>query len=134
VKFGRKVDCYCSGTEKLSRFTISIRKEGIEMKRKKKGVKRTRRQKQGECFICGTIKNLQDHHIIPRCIGGKNLKNNKAQLCANCHKKLHILLDPVIAYLGKAILSLEKELKQERSDGLQAPIGFRFYKNGGKRK
>lgn len=110
------------------------------MKRKKKGVKKVKVvkkvrvvKKQGECFICGATTNLQDHHVIPKCIGGDKLENNKVQLCADCHKKLHQLLDPVIKYMGQAILLLQEELKKERTD-LKAPIGFRFYKNGGKKK
>jgi len=110
------------------------------MKRKKKGVKKVkpvkRISKPGECFICGATSNLQDHHIIPKCIGGENLKDNKAHLCDTCHKKVHQLVDPVIAYMGQAIMLLQDELKAERTGGLQAPIGFRGSKNrnGGKRR
>lgn len=112
------------------------------MKRKKKGVKKVnpvkkvRKQKEGECFFCGATTNLQDHHIIPKCIGGKDLEDNKVLLCDNCHKKVHQLIDPVIAYMGQAIVMLKKELKLERTGGLQAPLGFRASKdrNGGKSK
>lgn len=100
------------------------------MKKKKKGVKKVnpvkkvRKQKEGECFFCGATTNLQEHHIIPKCIGGDKLENNKILLCADCHKKVHQLLDPVIKYMAQAILLLQEELKKERTD-LKAPLGFR---------
>jgi 5-methylcytosine-specific restriction endonuclease McrA len=110
-----------------------------KVKKKKKGVKKVnpvkkfRKQKEGECFFCGATTNLQHHHIIPKCIGGDKLENNKVFVCAECHKKLHILLDPVIKYMAQAILLLQEKLKKERTD-LKAPLGFRGNYDRRKRK
>lgn len=111
------------------------------MKQKKKPLKkfrevkqsRIRKQKEDECFICGSTSNLQDHHIIPKSMGGDKLENNKVPLCSKCHRQLHILLDPVIVYLGQAIVDLQQELKKEKNGGTKIPIGFQFYKKGGKK-
>jgi transcription elongation factor Elf1 len=114
------------------------------MKHKKKEIKKTkqvriRKQKEGECFICGATSNLQEHHIIPKSLGGDKLENNKVLLCDNCHKKVHQLLDPVIDYMERAVICLQDKLKLAQQGDLQAPLGFRFYKNnkkgnGGKKK
>jgi hypothetical protein len=100
-------------------------------KPKKIPIKQTRK-KEGECFICGATEDLQEHHIIPKCIGGRNLKENKRLLCPRCHKKVHQLIDPIVIYLGRAIQLLNQDLEQERHGGLQAPIGFRPSKRGKK--
>lgn len=38
-----------------------------------------------KCYECGDTDNLQNHHIIPRVIGG----NKTIKLCGNCHGKIH---------------------------------------------
>jgi len=100
-------------------------------KPKKIPVKQTRK-KEGECFICGATEDLQEHHIIPKCIGGKNLEENKRLLCPRCHKRLHQLLDPVIAYMGQAIITLQEELKKAHNGSPKIPMGFRSSKRGKK--
>jgi 5-methylcytosine-specific restriction endonuclease McrA len=46
---------------------------------------------KGCCEICGSIKKLQVHHILPRCSNPElNLdKDNLMVLCEDCHKKIH---------------------------------------------
>lgn len=38
------------------------------------------------CYICNGNEKLQDHHIIPQCLGGTNSNGGKIQLCHWCHK------------------------------------------------
>lgn len=41
------------------------------------------------CHICGSIENLQLHHIIPLSNGGLNISTNILTLCGECHGKVH---------------------------------------------
>jgi 5-methylcytosine-specific restriction endonuclease McrA len=41
------------------------------------------------CQDCGTMKDLQVHHIKPRSHLGGDVTHNLITLCANCHKKRH---------------------------------------------
>ena len=46
------------------------------------------------CEICGTIRNVDHHHVIPKRMGGsKNPtvqdESNLMTLCRQCHQKLH---------------------------------------------
>ena len=38
-----------------------------------------------ECFECGTIDDLQEHHVVPRSRGG----TKTVTLCYSCHMKAH---------------------------------------------
>ena len=38
-----------------------------------------------ECFECGTTKDIQDHHVIPRLRGG----TKTVPLCYSCHCRAH---------------------------------------------
>tara|TARA_Y100001938_G_scaffold131676_1_gene189066 strand:- start:1137 stop:1589 length:453 start_codon:yes stop_codon:yes gene_type:complete len=38
-----------------------------------------------KCFECGTIENIQYHHVVPKSKGGKNT----IPLCQSCHSKVH---------------------------------------------
>ena len=43
------------------------------------------------CVLCGSIENLQVHHIVPLCIALVNNTNNLVTLCRKCHfNKAHI--------------------------------------------
>jgi hypothetical protein len=37
------------------------------------------------CFECGSDKNIQQHHVVPKSVGG----TQKLPLCINCHGKVH---------------------------------------------
>ena len=37
-------------------------------------------------------KNLQEHHICPRCCGGSDDKNNRIKITFHHHRKLHQLI------------------------------------------
>ena len=47
------------------------------------------------CAVCGTLKNLQVHHIIPYRITQDNEQNNLVPLCPSCHKKVEIVTQEV---------------------------------------
>ena len=46
------------------------------------------------CEICGAIRNLDRHHVIPRRMGGRKNpavhdESNLMTLCRSCHRNLH---------------------------------------------
>tara|TARA_Y100000389_G_scaffold53691_1_gene49544 strand:+ start:862 stop:1236 length:375 start_codon:yes stop_codon:yes gene_type:complete len=41
--------------------------------------------KSNICFECGSIEKIQDHHIIPKVLGG----TKTIPLCTPCHSKVH---------------------------------------------
>ena len=44
-----------------------------------------------ECEICNTeYSKLDKHHIQSRSKGGNNKQLNIANICANCHRKVHL--------------------------------------------
>jgi len=44
-----------------------------------------RKNKSGECEMCGATDNLQLHHIVPLLAGGCHGAWNEMTLCASCH-------------------------------------------------
>jgi hypothetical protein len=59
--------------------------------------KRQQRKKLNEkkgrgegCGVCGTMSNLQVHHIVPISIGGHETHANKMTLCNWCHRTISI--------------------------------------------
>ena len=42
----------------------------------------------GKCAICDKDMWLL-HHIVPRCVDGKDDRENIVGLCASCHSRLH---------------------------------------------
>jgi len=80
---------------------------------------RNPKKKVKRCYFCGKPATSR-HHILPRRIGGNGLKNNKVDICDNCHKKLHSLLDPVIDYL----LVYIKRLQETKAPPKMRKIGF----------
>ena len=67
------------------------------------------KKKVKKCYFCGKPATSR-HHIIPRRIGGKGLKNNQEDMCDNCHDRLHTLLDPVIDYLLGYMKQLQDQI------------------------
>ena len=62
-----------------------------------------------KCEVCGEKKNLERHHIIPRCDSrSTNKDSNLAILCPNCHASVHsgdiILLGIYDSTGGKKLL------------------------------
>jgi hypothetical protein len=45
--------------------------------------------KHNHCVACGTSNNLNQHHLVPRSLGGSDNENNLLTLCGLCHAKAH---------------------------------------------
>ncbi|ACX51981.1 HNH endonuclease [Ammonifex degensii KC4] len=45
--------------------------------------------RDGTCVLCGSRKDLQVHHLVPRSKGGTDTPANLVVLCRECHRKLH---------------------------------------------
>ena len=47
-----------------------------------------------KCWMCGKIKKLTEHHIIPKTLRRlvPKLNGHTILLCSSCHAKIHILL------------------------------------------
>ena len=41
------------------------------------------------CVICGTNKNLHQHHIVPKALGGDDHQHNFLTLCDEHHSWIH---------------------------------------------
>ena len=105
----------------------------MKRKRKVRGkvLKKIKREKiKHFCYFCGTNKNLTQHHIIFRKFGGAGLKKNKEWICENCHKKLHLIMEPLIDLFLSAIQNLQPS--QMRKIGFIRTNGKK--KKGGKIK
>ena len=107
-------------------------KKRKKQKVKGKVLKKVVREKEERvCWFCGNSKKLERHHIIPVSIGGKHLKDNKVDICSDCHSQLHKLLDPVIRYLVAIVQQLQNsEIKEPHRVGFIWQNG----KKGGKMK
>lgn len=45
--------------------------------------------KHDHCVACGQSGNLNQHHLVPRSIGGSDDETNLITLCGSCHAKAH---------------------------------------------
>ena len=73
------------------------------------------------CFECGSPFELEDHHVVPKSLGG----TKTVVLCSVCHGKVHGIRRMVSAKtLTKRALQ-NKKRRGERVSGL-APRGCRF--------
>lgn len=41
------------------------------------------------CELCGSTKKVEQHHIVPRWLGGSDAPTNIMPLCRKCHVELH---------------------------------------------
>ena len=63
------------------------------------------------CYLCGEVSQevLQDHHVIPRKLvtteadAARDDTGETVVVCANCHQKIHHLLEPTIQFLTEKI-------------------------------
>lgn len=73
---------------------------------------------QARCHFCGETYPpiLVKHHIIPRRLQKKiGIKNDDVIiLCANCHKKLHDILDPLVNTIIKLLDESESVPKEKK--------------------
>ena len=56
----------------------------------KKHMRKKNASGQFECDICGEIEYLEEHHIRGRKIKNANKPFNIANICPNCHFKIHL--------------------------------------------
>jgi hypothetical protein len=41
------------------------------------------------CAVCGRRDGLEQHHFVPRSVGGSDDEQNMLTLCAACHSTMH---------------------------------------------
>lgn len=74
--------------DKINAYRRKIRKEGYKsfFKDKRSGtVNKLLFQGKDECLICGSLDNVEIHHIKPRRCGGLHVIGNVMLLCKKCH-------------------------------------------------
>lgn len=54
----------------------------IELMNKRRNIKSPHERR---CAFCGKENELEEHHMIPLCLGGDNQDENLVYLCRNCH-------------------------------------------------
>jgi 5-methylcytosine-specific restriction endonuclease McrA len=81
------------------------------------------RERDGHhCRVCGSLFNLETHHLVPRSLAGRDVRDlvaNLVTLCADCHKDVtkHIVkLFPIVPELGAAACNLRVE-KFDKDEG-----------------
>lgn len=67
---------------------------------------------QPVCGNCGSIEDIQFHHVVPLEYGGRNVITNIVPLCAECHRLAHRMI-------GK------KKAKNGGRPREDAPTGYR---------
>ena len=78
-----------------------------------------------ECFECGAVERLHEHHVVPQSLGGKKT----VTLCAACHGKAH---DARGMREGLRRASDTKARQRERGEyaGGEIPYGQEKGRNG----
>ena len=56
----------------------------------RKAIKKRNASGEQKCDVCGDIEFLEEHHIRGRKIKNANLPFNIANICPNCHTKIHL--------------------------------------------
>ena len=75
------------------------------------------------CVACGQSGNLNQHHLVPRSIGGNDDETNLITLCGSCHAKAHqVKADWRHGELTKKALGAKKA--RGEYIGGYAPYGF----------
>lgn len=59
------------------------------MKRDVNRIEHYKATKGNVCMNCGSIDNIEYHHIVPLCNGGFDIDTNVIALCYDCHLKAH---------------------------------------------
>ena len=68
------------------------------------------------CFECGDIKDLHEHHVVPRSKGG----NKTVTLCQKCHDLVHGVTKLSISELTK--IGIQR--RREKGLPIGAPLKF----------
>jgi hypothetical protein len=61
------------------------------------------------CCACGGRDALEQHHLLPRCLGGPDDETNLLTLCNTCHGLVHGMIRRDISTLTKAGLQRARE-------------------------
>lgn len=61
---------------------------------KKKDIDRLLAATGRRCCLCGSLHNVQVHHIVPKEEGGANDYDNAIALCPTCHDRVHVRHSP----------------------------------------
>lgn len=65
-------------------------KEELRKEHNKRVADGTYREQLGcACVNCGSIQQIEYHHIVPLCMGGTNRLTNIAPVCKKCHVAIH---------------------------------------------
>jgi hypothetical protein len=73
------------------------------------------------CFECGSVQELELHHVVPVSLGG----TSTVWLCSVCHGKVHGTRRPVSA---KTLTKRAMDAKRDKHERINrhAPLGCRF--------
>lgn len=82
-----KPSCYV--LRKCARVRAHYRNHEKNKKRMRDYVRGKKGQADG-CAVCGTMSNLQVHHVVPIAIGGRETRENTLTLCNWCHRIITI--------------------------------------------
>lgn len=63
--------------------------------------------KIAKCKRCKKIKEVGDHHILPKTYGGTNDKSNRISLCKECHNTVEELTDDLLKQKNFGIRELK---------------------------
>ena len=85
--------------------------------------------KTNYCCVCGENKlDLNNHHFVPKSLGGSDDEKNIITLCVNHHNFIHKMERKLnLNYLMK--LSKQKMKKEGKFLGGNVPFGFKKNKN-----
>ena len=50
------------------------------------------------CQVCGSMQNLQVHHLKFRSQSGGDVEQNLITLCAECHARIHSKCYPIVHF------------------------------------
>jgi len=76
------------------------------------------------CFECGSMLELESHHVVPRSLGG----TKTVWLCATCHGKVHDVQRCVsVGTLARKALAVKRG-RGERTGSV--PYGYRLSADG----
>lgn len=101
-----------------------------------KSVREKRKELDGhQCFICGSTRELNVHHLSYERLGAENIETDMVTLCHGCHATLHRIKDQTKEELQRAIetgLEVRWEfLKQKLQSLLVIELWVRDIGNGG---
>ena len=75
------------------------------------------------CVICGTNKNIEQHHIIPICKGGTDHQYNFISLCSEHHGMMHLITPGRWAHRKELQkIGIEKAKKEGKFKGRKPTI------------